>query len=581
MCALNIRPASQRLPAGSSAPPKINRGPAVSSVRPGLPLPDLLHAQPFLGVDAQALQEILGMAVLGRELGTQIHDALAAAHVAGSTWDPAFFADELFIQSLVDACFTLELDGRTYPVNRTFLHRTIVHTPTDHATITFRQEILRELETSPELLQKTHELYKLIFDLMSLHKAPGYQATLDVAAFHLDLLKQTRRVIDAMKDGFSTANSGLRRLHETACEIQDRQEYKTLARLLEYEKGMARMSVDLTIGGDGRIRSLFIRELQEDEASPFFVRPLRRFFDRLRLAFRGYPISNRELMNNLINEVFATLSPYFVPLVQLLGHLELYLTARTFKERAHALGLDVCLADFDGGRPLALDGLFNPLLLVQQATPVPTRVACTAPHQVTLITGPNSGGKTRLLQGIALTQLLGQSGLYAPCASASLRVESGLFVSLIEDESAEQTEGRLGRELMRIRSLFERMATGSMVILDELCSGTNPSEGVEVFAMVLELLEKVGPRAFVTTHFLDFARSLESAPIVENLEFLQVEIDDQMVSTYQFVPGVAETSLAALTAQRLGVTFERLSSLIRDPQEPQPTAGDPPEEPGG
>ncbi|MEM6703402.1 MAG: DNA mismatch repair protein [Acidobacteriota bacterium] len=564
MCALNIRPASHRLPAGGSAKPKIHRVPAVSSVREGLPLPDLLHAEAHLGIDFEALQEILGMAALGRELGTQLHDALARSTVQGSTWDPEFFADELFVESLVQACFTLELEGRTYPVNQRFLHRTLVHTPTDLETITFRQAILRELEEKPTLLANLKGLYRSVFDLMSLHKAPGYQATLDVAAFHLDLLKQTRKVIDQMHDGFAEAESGLQRLHQAARDIRGGREYQTLARLLQYEQGMAEMTVDLRIGGDGRIRDLMIRDLREDEKNPFHVKPLRRFFSRLKLAFRGYPISNRELMNNLINEVFSSLSPYFVPLVQLLGHLEFYLTARTFRSRAHALGLDVCLPSFDRSTPLGLDDLFNPLLLVQSATPVPTRIHSASPSQVTLITGPNSGGKTRLLQALALTQMLGQSGIYAPCSRAMLRVESGLFVSLIEDESAEQTEGRLGRELMRIRSLFERMATGSMVILDELCSGTNPSEGVEVFSMVLQLLQRVQPRAFVTTHFLDFARNLADQPIIEDLEFLQVQIDDQMVSTYQFEEGVAETSLAALTAQRLGVTFERLSSMVRD-----------------
>lgn len=574
MCALNIRPASHRLPAGGSPKPKIHRGPAVGSVRAGLPLPDLLHAEPFLGVDFEALQEILGMAALGRELGTQLHDALARSTVQDSSWDPEFFADELFVESLVEACFTLELGGRTYPVNRRFLHRTLVHTPTDLATITFRQGILRELEQSPELRSKLEQLYRSLFDLMSLHKAPGYQATLDVAAFHLDLLKQTHRVIDEMHDGFAGATSGLKRLHQAATEIRSGAEYETLARLLEYEKGMAEMTVDLRIGGDGRIRDLMIRNLREDEQNPFHVKPLRRFFSRLKLAFRGYPISNRELMNNLINEVFASLSPYFVPMVQLLGHLEFYLTARTFRSRAHALGLDVCLPEFDARQPLQLDDLFNPLLLVQSATPVPTRIHSAAPSQVTLITGPNSGGKTRLLQALALTQMLGQSGIYAPSSKAVLRVETGLFVSLIEDENAEQTEGRLGRELMRIRSLFERMATGSMVILDELCSGTNPSEGVEVFSMVLQLLQRVQPRAFVTTHFLDFARNLANQPIIDDLEFLQVQIDEQMVSTYQFETGVAETSLAALTAQRLGVTFERLSSMIRDGVPEDPTEDD-------
>jgi DNA mismatch repair protein MutS2 len=141
-------------------------------------------------------------------------------------------------------------------------------------------------------------------------------------------------------------------------------------------------------------------------------------------------------------------------------------------------------------------------------------------------------------------------------------VENGLFVSLVEEEGASQTEGRLGRELVRIRCLFEEMSRRSMVILDELCSGTNPSEGTEVFAMVLRLLRRVEPTAFVTTHFLDFARSLRDQHTIPGLEFLQVQVDARLESTYQFEPGVAETSLATLTAERLGVTFERLAARL-------------------
>ena len=84
----------------------------------------------------------------------------------------------------------------------------------------------------------------------------------------------------------------------------------------------------------------------------------------------------------------------------------------------------------------------------------------------------------------------------------------------------------------------------------------------KIVETVLQLLERLRPVAFVTTHFLDFSRRLESERPVSHLRFLQVELDQSQRSTYQFVPGVAETSLAANTAKRLGVTFEELSTLV-------------------
>jgi len=277
-------------------------------------------------------------------------------------------------------------------------------------------------------------------------------------------------------------------------------------------------------------------------------------------------MTNRELLNRVIERVYVSLSPALIPLIQVQGQLELYLAARALRKRAAARGLAMCIPDVrpddDAGPALVCERLFNPLLLHQEEPPVPCSVGVAGKAPITVVTGPNSGGKTRLIQAVALAQLLGQSGLYAPCRRGRLRVQHGLFVSLIERESADQVEGRLGRELVRIRTLFEEMEHGSMVILDELCSGTNPSEGIEVFTLVLKLLRQVSPVAYVTTHFLDHARALESNHHELDLEFLQVELDRDRRSTYQFHPGVARTSLAALTAERLGVTFEKLSAAV-------------------
>jgi DNA mismatch repair protein MutS2 len=152
--------------------------------------------------------------------------------------------------------------------------------------------------------------------------------------------------------------------------------------------------------------------------------------------------------------------------------------------------------------------------------------------------------------------------LFAPAAKARLPLVDGLFASSTEGASVDQREGRLGTELIRIRDLFGSVGTRSLVLLDELCSGTNPSEATRIVQMVLELLREVRPVALITTHFLDFGRRMEADPPVRDLQFLQVAMNEDESSTYQFVPGVAPTSLAAATARRLGVSREELSRLL-------------------
>ena len=110
--------------------------------------------------------------------------------------------------------------------------------------------------------------------------------------------------------------------------------------------------------------------------------------------------------------------------------------------------------------------------------------------------------------------------------------------------------------------LFEHLPPDAMVLLDELCSGTNPSEGEEIFELVVSTLARLEPQVFITTHFLAFAARLERERKISGLGFLQVELGADRRATFQFIEGVAKTSLAGHAAERLGVTRDQLDSLV-------------------
>jgi DNA mismatch repair protein MutS2 len=550
--------------------------PAPQRPTPPIPVPDLLHERPHLAIDGVALAELLETSFLGGG-GADTLDQTLARDLGGSGpestgWRDEFFREDLFLDELIDETFKVAVRGRPLPVNTVYLRRTLSHAPTDRATIEFRQEILREIDSDPEIGERCHDLYGELFTLLSFFKASHKRAKLDITLFRLEILEQAKKAIDAMAEGFGEARSGIRRLSETAIEIQNSREYRTLAALLDYENHLARLSFGIRIGADGRIRQLELHSIEENRQNPFYRRPWQRLKNRMTLLRHGYEFTNRELVNRVVHEVFLTISDWLKPLLQLLCHLAFYLSAIGFRERVEAAGLQVCLASFSDGQPLELRGLFNPLLL-RVGTPVPCDLLANSPHSILIVTGPNSGGKTRLLQSVGLAQLLGQAGLYVPAASARLPLVDGLFASTTERASADQTEGRLGTELLRIRHLFTSIRGNSMVLMDELCSGTNPSEAEEIFLMVLELLDRLQPVALITTHFLDFARRVQAVPSVDSLQFLQVEMNAQQRSTYQFVDGVADTSLASTTARRLGVTLEELSGLIERREPPNEARG--------
>jgi DNA mismatch repair protein MutS2 len=289
---------------------------------------------------------------------------------------------------------------------------------------------------------------------------------------------------------------------------------------------------------------------------------LRRWWDRLRAIYRRYDLGVEEVSERLVMGVWQEMLPAVTRVIQLTCHLELYLVARSFATDARSRGLDVCLPTVEPSSTLEIKALFNPLLLALTEEPVPTDLTISPSAPINLVTGPNSGGKTRLLQAVGIAQVLGHCGLYAPCASARIPLAAGLFASIVEFDRADQSEGRLGTELVRLRNLFESVPPGSLILLDELCSGTNPSEAIEIVDIVLRLLRQIQPFALVTTHFLDFAYQLQNRASHDGLAFIQAEVDDREGATFRFIPGVAKTSLAVGTAERLGVTFEELERLL-------------------
>ncbi len=525
--------------------------------------PDLLHPTPLRRIDVEGTKLSIALAFAAGVSGGLFADALDRATVAPSTWDPASFASDLFLRDFVTHCFRITIDGHERPASVNHLVRLLGQPPSDVAIVHHRRAIVAELVAEPALRKQLERLYLELSRLRSLLEGATGTGKWDPSRRHLDILSVIKEIFDCAADGFASAKSGLACLASWGRRVKDGEPYRSLADLLRYDDRLATLDLKVNIGADGRIRGFDIVSVEEDAKNPFVVSPWRRWLAKLELFLRGYKFSDGEVMARLVDAVFEGVAEELVPLVQLLGDVELYLGMLGLHDRAKAAGLAMALPELGrASEPRRIEGLFNPLLLVHGVQPVPCTIDGDTMTSIVLVTGPNSGGKTRLLQSLGLAQLLAQSGLLVPARAAKMALAPGLVMSLIEEAKADQSEGRLGTELVRIRGLFERLPPGALVILDELCSGTNPSEGEEIFELVVQMLSRLAPQAFITTHFLTFAGRLERERAVAELRFLQVELGDQQRPTYQFVPGVASTSLASHAASRLGVTRDELLGLI-------------------
>jgi DNA mismatch repair protein MutS2 len=525
-------------------------------------VPDLLCAEPRVRVDLGALRQALVFAFAAGGARETFDEVVAGAALPASAWKRGDFARDLYLDDLVEKALAVSIGGKPYRATARYVARVVGEPPRDVRDVEARREVLRELAASSELREDAEHVYLAIVRLRSLLCAARQPAP---RVRRVEILRAAREAFERLAASFEGASSALGRLRAFGAAVVAGEGHRRVVALLDHDDAMASLDLRVRVGADGEVRAMRLVAVREGRDNPFYTSALQRFFVRLLLFLRGYRLTSGEVAERLLSDVFTGIEEPVALLFQLLGDLEVVLGALGFRVRAIEAGLAVSLPELvapaDG---LQLQGLFNPLLLAAGVTPVPCDVAAP-PGAVVVVTGPNSGGKTRLLQAVAIAQLFAEAGLFAPAREGRLPRATGLFASLFEEARADQPEGHLGMELLRIRRLFDDLDVGALVVLDELCSGTNPSEGEEIARLVLSLLPELGVQAFVTTHLLTFAGRLADEARdgrQHAMGFLQVELDAQERPTYRFVPGVARTSLAHKTAARLGVTREELLARI-------------------
>ncbi len=524
-----------------------------------LEAPDLLAAAPSARVPVDVLRQAVVFAFAAGGSSEPFDDAVASARLPPSLWDRSDFARDVYLDELVARCFEVRVAGRAHAANTRWLSRVLGEPPRDAEDIETRRSVLRELAAAPEARHQLGLVYEAIGRLRGLLCAGR---PLSARGRRVEILRCAREAFELLAASFEGATSALARLRAFGQQVVASPGHARLAALLDHEEHMGSLDLRVRVGADGEVRAMEVLAVHEPRDNPFHVSALWRFLTRFVLFFRGYRTTPGEVAERLLIDVLGGIEEPIALCFQIHADAEVFLSSLSLRDRAAERGLAMCLPDrVPAGEGIALEGLFNPLLLAAGVLPVATDVRA-GPGAIVVVTGPNSGGKTRLLQGVAIASMLSCAGVFAPVRAGRVPAAPGLFASLHEEPRADAPEGHLGMELLRIRRLFERVEVGALVVLDELCSGTNPSEGEEIARLVLSLLPELRVQAFVTTHLLQFAASLARERTVSELDFLQVDLDDRERPTYRFVPGVAKTSLAQRTAARLGVTREELLERI-------------------
>ncbi|HVB08088.1 MAG TPA: Smr/MutS family protein [Candidatus Acidoferrales bacterium] len=279
------------------------------------------------------------------------------------------------------------------------------------------------------------------------------------------------------------------------------------------------------------------------------------------------PLETIELNNRLVQlaeDETAEIARILFEFTELLradrGRLEFAAAAigdldSVFARARYAREFDAAIPEFSEGNHLRLDAVRNPVLednlRRKDRAVVPMSLELGGGETVMVISGPNTGGKTVALKNVGLAALAGQSGIPVPAQRAELPFFDCVLADIGDEQSISADLSTFSAHMLNLKSMLERATDRTLVLVDEMGTGTAPEEGAALAVALLEEFRARRSLTLATTHHDRLKSYASTTPGIVNAA---VEFDEENLRpTYRLLTGVPGVSSGIQIARRLGL----------------------------